>query len=39
MANYIEILIYVAAYLCRSRSVELHVYQHLLFAYFHSNQV
>lgn len=33
MANYIEILIYVAAYLCRFRSVEYHVYQHLFFAY------
>ena len=39
MANYIEILIYVAACLCRFRSVEYHVYQHLFFAYFHSNQV
>ena len=39
MANYIEILIYVAAYLCRFRSVEYHVYEHLFFAYFHSNQI
>ena len=39
MANYIEILIYVAAYLCRFRSVEYQVYEHLFFAYFHSNQI